>query len=123
MEAVMAGADSPQALKGSDHLDFILQHRLYKPVSPKTVEDLYERIAPDAPDFTFVTTTQILENTAPEEKVILAENSHIEIAKVLEVPELSGEVERAVWQVGQGLNKERRPSQEKANPGDQEKKD
>ena len=32
--------------------------------------------------------------------------SHIKVAKVLEAPELSGEVERAVWQVEKQLRKE-----------------
>lgn len=93
------------ALRGSDHLEFIVEHRLFSPNSPKQIEDLYDKIAPDL-DYSFVTRNQILEGSLPPEQVILTEGSHVQIAKTLQVPELSGEVERAVWQVENALKKD-----------------
>lgn len=92
-------------MKGADHLDFIIQHRLFRPRSTPTLEDLYDEVAPDSPDFNFVTAAQVEEKTVPEEKVILTRESHVKISSRLEVPELSGEIERAVWQVDQALQK------------------
>jgi hypothetical protein len=91
-------------------LDFLLEHRLYRPVSPRQIEDLYEKIAPETPDFHFVTASQLVDGSAPPEKIILKANSHVQMAKVLGVPELSGEIERAVWQI----NRERK-KQDEAN--------
>ncbi|KAJ9642773.1 uncharacterized protein PV06_03612 [Exophiala oligosperma] len=104
-----------RALKGSDHLDFIVDHRLYRPVSPPELEDLYEQVAPDAPDFKFLTRTQILDGSAPPEQIILPADSHNVVAKATGVPELSGEIERAVWQIQRQFQLEK-SKQESANP-------
>lgn len=95
------------ALKGSDHLDFILDHRLIKPQSPEHIEDLYQQVAPHSPDFHFVTASQIHDGTAPPDQLILPADSHSLVAETLGVPELSGEIERAVWQVERQLAAER----------------
>ncbi|KIW15983.1 hypothetical protein PV08_06034 [Exophiala spinifera] len=96
-----------RALKGSDHLDFILDHRLYRPVSSPELEDLYEQVAPDAPDFKFLTRSQILDGSAPPEQIILPADSHNVVAKATGVPELSGEVERALWQIQRQFQQEK----------------
>lgn len=95
-----------RALKGSDHLENILNHRLYRPISTKEVEELYDHIAPNSPDFNFVTASQIGDSTLPKEKLILTAKSHTVVARVLQVPELSGEIERAVWQVENQMKQE-----------------
>ncbi|RMZ90815.1 hypothetical protein DV736_g1958, partial [Chaetothyriales sp. CBS 134916] len=95
-----------RALRGSDHLEHLLTHRLYRPVSTEAVEDLYDRIAPDAPDFHFVPTAQAKDPLLPKEKLILTPECHGEVSKVLDVPELSGEVDRAVWQIRTQLKKQ-----------------
>lgn len=71
------------------------------------MEKLFEDIAPDSPDFHFVTRSQIVDGTAPEEQLILTRNTHNKIANVLQVPELGGEVERAVWQVTRQMREQR----------------
>lgn len=96
------------ALKGSDHLEHILNNRLFQPISTKVIEDLYEEEAPDTPDFTFVTASQVEEGSLPREKLILTAQSHITVSKALEVPELSGEIERAVWQIENQFKKEQK---------------
>jgi len=95
-------------LKGSDHLDFILDHRLYRPISPPEIEDLYEQVAPDGPDFNYVTASQVTDGSAPPEKVILPSDSHDLVAKTTGVVELSGEVERAVWQIQRHFEREKK---------------
>ncbi|KAK4948144.1 hypothetical protein LTR10_013198 [Elasticomyces elasticus] len=97
-----------RSLKGSDHLDFILDHRLYRPVSPPEIEELYEQVAPDAPDFNYVTASQVTDGSAPPEKMILPADSHDLVAKTTGVVELSGEVERAVWQVQRHFEREKK---------------
>lgn len=109
-------SDKTKALKGADHLDFIVQNRLYRPRSTPTIEDLYDEVAPEAPDFNFVTAAQVEEKTAPEEKIILTAESHVKISKRLQVPELSGEIERAVWQVEQAKKRDAQESAKSGNP-------
>ncbi|OAL27013.1 hypothetical protein AYO22_03957 [Fonsecaea multimorphosa] len=107
-------ADRPPALKGSDHLDFILDNRLFRPISPPEIEDLYEQVAPDAPDFTFVTRSEVLDDSAPPEQIILPADSHNLVAKVTGVPELSGEVERANWQIQRQFRREKQQHEKQA---------
>lgn len=115
------------ALKGSDHLDFILDNRLYRPVSPPEIEELYEEVAPDSPDFTFVTRSQVLDGSAPPDQLILPADSHNLVAEVTGVPELSGEVERAVWQIERQFQREssqqppKQRAEDDAGPGKDEK--
>lgn len=88
------------ALKGSEHLDFILDHRLFQPVSNPEIEALLDRVAPGKQDkFEFVTRSQVEEGDLKKEELVLTAGSHVDVSSTLEVPELSGEVERAVWQV------------------------
>jgi hypothetical protein len=84
-------------------------------VSPRQIEDLYEKIAPEAPDFHFVTASQLVDGSAPPEKIILKANSHVQMAKVLGVPELSGEIERAVWQINREKKEEDEASEKKGD--------
>lgn len=67
---------------------------------------MYEQVAPDAPDFTFVTPSQVLDHSAPAEEIILPAECHNLVAQVTKVPELSGEVERAVWQIQRQFKRE-----------------
>lgn len=80
------------------------------------MEKLFEDIAPDSPDFHFVTRSQILDGTAPEEQLILTRNTHHKIANVLQVPELGGEVERAVWQVTRQMREQREQKAQRSPP-------
>ena len=88
-----------------------MDNRLYQPVSTEQLEDLYEQVAPDAPDYHYVTRSQVLDNSAPKETLVLPAGNHNVIAKTLGVPELSSEVERAVWQIGRALRKEEEQEQ------------
>jgi len=93
-----------RALKGSDHLDFLLDHRLLRPVSSSEMEQIYLKTAPDLQNsFAFVTRTQVLEGSDPEEQLLLKSGSHKVVAQILNVAELGGEVERAIHQVEASL--------------------
>lgn len=113
-----------RALKGSDHLDFILDHRIFRPVSSPQIESVYQKTVPELQDsFTFVTRNQVLDGTEPEEHMLLTASSHTLIAKSLQVPELSLEVERAVRQVEASLQKEdlaRKESQQIEAPSEKD---
>lgn len=101
------------ALKGSDHLDFILDHRLFRPISTSAVENLYKRFSPgQLLPFEFLTRSQIEDGAAAQEKLIMPAGAHNEVARVLGVPELSGEIERAVWQVEQTFHKQQEQSKQ-----------
>jgi nitrogen-specific signal transduction histidine kinase len=64
------------------------------------MEQIYLRTAPNLQNsFTFVTRSQVMEGVDPEEQMLLTGSSHKLVAQTLNVPELGGEVERAVRQV------------------------
>jgi hypothetical protein len=94
------------ALKGADNLDFVLDHRLFQPVSTPEIEALYERLAPGMQNsFEFVTRAQVEEGGLKKEQLLLTADAHTDVSSSLQVPELSGEVERAIWQVEQAAIK------------------
>lgn len=93
------------ALKGSDHLDFLVDSRLFRPISTPQIESIYKKTAPKRLNsFTFVTRSQVLEGTDPEEVMLLQPGAHKLVAMSLGVPELAAEVERAIRQVEDSLN-------------------
>ncbi len=94
------------ALKGSDHLDFLVDSRLFRPVSTPQMEDIYSTPPNLSKTFTFVTRSQVLEGLDPEESMLLHPGAHKLVAKNLEVPELAAEVERAVRQVKESLQRQ-----------------
>ena len=72
------------------------------------MEQIYLRTAPDLQDsFTYVTRSQVMEGSDPEEQMLLTGSSHKLVAKTLNVPELAGEIERAVRQVEAGLARQK----------------
>lgn len=95
------------ALKGSDHLDFLVDSRLFRPTSTPQIENIYNNNAPKRLNsFMFVTRSQVLEGIDPEELMLLQPGAHKVVARTLEVPELAAEVERAVRQVKESLERE-----------------
>jgi len=105
-----------RALKGSDHLDFIIDNRLFQPTPTPELESVYRKTVPNLPNsFTYVTKSQVEEGIDPDEKLLLTSSSHTLIAKNLGVPELGGEVERAVRQVETSLKREDEERQAKEN--------
>jgi hypothetical protein len=70
------------------------------------MENIYKTAPNMSKNFTFVTRSQILEGIDPEESMLLQPGAHKLVAKNLEVPELAAEVERAIRQVNESLERE-----------------
>ena len=78
------------------------------------MEQIYLETAPNLQNgFVFVTRSQVMEGTDPEDQMLLTKGCHKLVAQSLGVPELSGEVERAVSQVEQIFERARALEQEK----------
>lgn len=76
-------------------------------MSTPSIENIYARFAPDSQQsFEFVTRAQIEEGIVKKERLLLPSGAQHAIAKGLGVPELSGELERAIWQVKRAAKKE-----------------
>lgn len=105
-----------RALKGSDHLDFMLDHRILHFISTPEMENIYRTVGPSRQkSYDFVTRNQVLDGEDPKEQLLLTAGSHSMVSETLQVPELSGEVERAVKQVTASMaSKEERQQREKA---------
>lgn len=77
-------------------------------MSTVETEDIYRKTAPHLLNsYSFITPSQLAENLEPEEELLLTASSHSMVAQSLGVPELSGEIERAVWQVQRQLEKQK----------------
>ena len=84
----------------------MLDHRLLKPVSTSSIESIYNKYADsEKTSFDFVTRAEIEQGNVKHEQLLLPTGAHSIVASTLNVPELSGEVERAVWQVDQESQK------------------
>jgi len=91
-----------------------LDHRLFKTVSTPAVEAIYEQHAPYLQQsFEFVTRAQIEEGTAQKEQPLIPAGAHNTIATDLQAPELSGEIERAVWQIERAMKEEEKEREQK----------
>ena len=103
-----------RALKGSDHLDFMLDHRILRFISTPEIEKIYKTVAPDLQNsYNFVTRNQVLDGEDPKEQLLLTTESYSMVSKTLSVPELSAEIERAVMQVQTSMKKHEEQEQEK----------
>jgi hypothetical protein len=72
------------------------------------MEQIYLRTAPNLQNsFTYVTRSQVIEGSDPQEQMLLTGSSHKLVAKILNVPELAGEVERAVRQAEASLARQK----------------
>jgi hypothetical protein len=78
------------------------------------MEQIYLRTAPNLQNsFTYVTRSQVIEGSDPEEQMLLTGSSHKLVAKILNVPELAGEVERAVRQAEASLARQKALEEER----------
>jgi hypothetical protein len=78
------------------------------------MEQIYLRTAPNLQNsFTYVTRTQVMDGADPEEQMLLTDSSHKMVAQTLNVPELGGEIERAVHQVEAALAQQKALEEER----------
>lgn len=111
-----------RALRGSDHLDFLLDHRILRFISTPEIENIYKTVAPNLQNsYQFVTRNQVLSGEDSEEHLLLTSGSHTVISKDLQVPELSAEVERAIMQVKTSIRKQEEEQEQEKDTVTQEK--
>lgn len=84
------------------------------------MESIYKTAPNVSESFTFVTRSQVLEGLDPEESLLLQSDAHKLVAKSLEVPELAAEVERAVRQVTESLERQAEQERQQIDARDKE---
>lgn len=118
-----------RALSGSKHIEFLLDKKLIIPKPSKILDDLYS--AGKKPFDTELVSTSSgpdpKDPTADTDTLILHKSDGKKISRLLEIPELDIELDRAVWQVGKAIEaskalKEEKADLEKANAKPGEKK-
>jgi len=78
------------------------------------MEEIYLKTAPNLQNsFTFVTRSQVMDGTDPEEHMLLQRSSHKIVGQKLMAPELSTEVDRAVNQVEESLRRQKALEEER----------
>ncbi|KAL1953395.1 hypothetical protein VTO42DRAFT_2939 [Malbranchea cinnamomea] len=98
-----------KALSGSKHLQFLLDHKLIKPISLPDLEHIYLKhgktiTEKTSRNFAFRVNA---EDEALEEKILVEASDGKQLAKVLDAHELAPEVERAVYQVKHRLEQKK----------------
>ena len=93
-------------------------------ISTSEIEEIYRKTAPHLLNsYSFLTPNHLAESTEPDEELLLTSSSHTMVAQSLGVPELSGEVERAVWQVQRQLEKQKSDLKENEQKAEQSSKE
>jgi len=102
------------ALKGSQHLEYLVKNNLITPTSTPELSKIYAKSKEQA-KYVVVPQTQAEKETLthPEERMLLDHSSSQVVARSLMVPELAAEVERAVTQVQNAMSAEEELADEK----------
>lgn len=95
-----------RALSGSKHIEFLLDKNLITPQSSPILNELYK--SGERP-------FDISASKNNTETMVLHNSDGKRIAEALEIPELSVELDRAVWQVEKALHAEKELREEKSN--------
>jgi hypothetical protein len=89
------------ALTGSKHLEFLVNKKLITPQPSKILDELYA-----GGQNPFNNSKPTDSPNSGEERMVLHASDHKRFAETLEFPELSIELNRAVWQVEKALRVE-----------------
>lgn len=112
-------------MNGSRHLEFLVEKDLLNPISIPELELLYAQRASKALDDTPIGTpaSEMVEDVEQsDDRVLLKMSDAKKLATILEAPELALEAERAIVQVSEQLEaqkkreKEAQSTDEKKNP-------
>ncbi|KAK8052098.1 mitochondrial K+-H+ exchange-related-domain-containing protein [Apiospora rasikravindrae] len=97
-----------RALAGGKHLEFLLSNNLLALTPSPILNKIYPSILPRSSEEAKKSTQQSTSERPLLEKevMLLSQTNEQELAKVLDVPELEVEVERAMWQVQHAIQKE-----------------
>jgi len=119
-----------RALSGSRHIQFLLEKNLVIPKASTVLDNLYSagdaKAIPDPkddkPDMDASTTSDNPSDMGhTREALVLNASGAKSIAEVLELPELEGELERAIWQVTNSLETKEKLQKQKDNAASGEK--
>jgi len=95
-----------RALEGGKHLRFLVDNKLLALSPSKLLDDIYTPLipknmtqTPSEPALGHSKPLQGKTENAEDEVILLSQANGQRIAKVLDVPELAVEIERAIWQV------------------------
>lgn len=115
-----------RALAGGKHIQFLTGRSLLS-LAPSTVlESFYTPLLPSSPD----SKESIADPDRPkssaandadapeEERILLSQDHGRQLVEALEIPELEVELERAIWQVEQSIQKQKKQKEEKSKSQD-----
>lgn len=114
-----------KALAGSKHIEFLLNENLIAPKPSQILDELYLRSKlPFSDPKGTAHATLSDSNDSDVETMLLHSADGVEIATVLDIPELEMELDRAVWQVENDLKarEEMEEKQERAHSTEETKK-
>jgi len=93
-----------KALKGSQHIEFLLNKQLITKQPSKILDKLYARqMFPKSKSSPRTNPKSVSSKSSNIERMLLQESDGSRIASLLHIPELQLELERAVWQVERDL--------------------
>lgn len=90
---------------GGKHVEWLSQNKLLVPSPSETLDQLYTTDAP------------AVDGDASKEQMLLTQKQIQSFSKTLDIPALEIELERAIWQVENGIRK--REEKEKADKKEQ----
>ena len=102
-----------RALKGSQHLEFLLDNKLIAAKPSKILDELYPTGKNAFKTESVPTSGETSSSAKDEERMLLHKADGKRIAEALEIPELNVELDRAVWQIEKALNAEKELQDEK----------
>ncbi|KAM3077176.1 hypothetical protein ACMFMG_003360 [Clarireedia jacksonii] len=93
-----------KALKGSQHIEFLLKEQLIRKQPSKILDQLYARqMLPKSRSPPLMDPKSVSSKPSNVERMLLQQSDASRIASSLNIPELQLELERAVWQVERDL--------------------
>ncbi|KAI2613844.1 mitochondrial K+-H+ exchange-related-domain-containing protein [Hypoxylon fragiforme] len=116
-----------RALAGGKHLQFLCDKNILSLMPSSGLNSIYSPLIPDSsvlkdPLAGADKSSSTLNNsTQPEEKMLLSQENGRQLVKILEIPELEVELERAIWQVEGAIRRAKEAKVEKeesAKPSD-----
>ena len=91
-----------RAIAGGKHIKWLVDNKLLQPSPSQTLDQLYETDGPTDP---LATTTDEATATG-KEKMLLTQKQVRAFSETLDLPPLALELERAIWQVEEAIQKE-----------------
>ena len=113
------------ALRGSQHLEFLVQHNLVDPEPSSTLDAMYamKRASIGSPSPESLTDSEpnsSLESPGAEEAILLDETDGKAVAEAIQQPEVAVEVERAIRQIKQARIAKKKAEEEQKMRHDQQ---